>query len=223
MPSGLHRKSPQVLNISSIRVFDQISDLKIPVTLRPPFNYNTLIYLKIPSATAPKIPWSIETIAVIVRRWQCNWSRGSAILFHLTWAARGRVGEWAVTDVKWRKGWRMSSLTFPSLHLHHTSFSDGSVALPTSQLILQTFFRFFYVTGSSLTSPGEPLIITTVFRYFSYQTVSYATRLTHFRTYIPRKISRVGLWPGIEPGTLRVIVRHINHCNVGLGMVQYLL
>ena len=34
-PSGLHRNSPQGLNISSIRVFDQIKDLEIPITLRP--------------------------------------------------------------------------------------------------------------------------------------------------------------------------------------------
>ena len=34
-PSGLHRNSPQGLNISSMRVFDQIRDLEIPITLRP--------------------------------------------------------------------------------------------------------------------------------------------------------------------------------------------
>ena len=34
-PSGLHRNSPQGLNISSIRVFDQIRDPEIPITLRP--------------------------------------------------------------------------------------------------------------------------------------------------------------------------------------------
>ena len=34
-PSGLHRNSPQALNISSIRVFDQIRDPEIPITLRP--------------------------------------------------------------------------------------------------------------------------------------------------------------------------------------------
>ena len=55
-----------------------------------------------------------------------------------------RVGEWTVTEVKWRKAWRIST------------------ALPTPQLILQPFrcftyiVRFSYVTGSSLTSPGEP-------------------------------------------------------------------
>ena len=32
-PSGLHRNSPQELNISSIKVFDQIRDPKIPITL----------------------------------------------------------------------------------------------------------------------------------------------------------------------------------------------
>ena len=62
------------------------------------------------------------------------------------------------------------SPTFPSLHLRHNSFSNPSVALPKSQLILQPFrcftyvtvhyptllFRFFCVTSSSLNSPGEP-------------------------------------------------------------------
>ena len=42
------------------------------------------------------------------------------------------------------------SPTFPSLHLHHNSFSNPSIALPTSQLILQPFFRFSYVRGFHL-------------------------------------------------------------------------
>ena len=46
------------------------------------------------------------------------------------------------------------SPTFPLLHLHHNSFFNPSFASPTSQFILQLFFRFSYVTGSSLTSPG---------------------------------------------------------------------
>ena len=48
------------------------------------------------------------------------------------------------------------SPTLPSLNLRHSSFSNPSVASPTSQLILKPFFRFSYVTGSSLTSLGEP-------------------------------------------------------------------
>ena len=88
-----------------------------------------------------------------------------------------RVGEWVVMYVKRRKGWWMSrdvgevtgnfgewallyisismssahSPTFPSLHLRHNSFSNPSVALPTSQLILQPFHCFTYVTIRSPT------------------------------------------------------------------------
>ena len=56
------------------------------------------------------------------------------------------------------------SPSLPSLYLHHSSFSNSFVASPTSQLILQPFFRFLYVTGSSLTSPGE---LPMVFVYFN--------------------------------------------------------
>ena len=45
-PFGLHRNSPQVLNIKSIRDFDQIRDPEILITLRPletPFIY-TILY-----------------------------------------------------------------------------------------------------------------------------------------------------------------------------------
>ena len=53
------------------------------------------------------------------------------------------------------------SRTFLSLYIRHRSFSNPSVALSTSQLILLPFFRFSYVTGSSLTSPGEPHMVMT--------------------------------------------------------------
>ena len=39
-PSGLHRNSPQGLNISSIRVFDQIRDPEISITLPTPIINN---------------------------------------------------------------------------------------------------------------------------------------------------------------------------------------
>ena len=48
------------------------------------------------------------------------------------------------------------SPTLLSLLLRHSSFSNPSVASPTSQLILQPFFRFSYVTGFSLASLSEP-------------------------------------------------------------------
>ena len=40
---------------------------------------------------------------------------------------------------------------FPSLHLRHSSLSNPSVDLPTSQLILQPFRCFTYVTAHSPT------------------------------------------------------------------------
>ena len=42
------------------------------------------------------------------------------------------------------------SPTLPSLYLRHSSFSNPSVASPTSQLILQPFFFFSYATGFHL-------------------------------------------------------------------------
>ena len=61
---------------------------------------------------------------------------------------------------------RAHSPTFPSLHLRHNSFSNPSVALPTSQLmihlsvasptsqfVLQPFCHFTYVTAHSPTLP----------------------------------------------------------------------
>ena len=48
------------------------------------------------------------------------------------------------------------SPTLPSLYLRHSSFSNSSIASPTSRFILQPFFRFSYVTNSPLNSPGEP-------------------------------------------------------------------
>ena len=43
------------------------------------------------------------------------------------------------------------SPSFQSLHLRHSSFSNPSLALPTSQLILQPFRCFTYVTAHSPT------------------------------------------------------------------------
>ena len=60
---------------------------------------------------------------------------------------------------------RAHSSIFPSLHLRHSSFSSPSIALPTSQLILQPSFRFSYVTGSSLTSPDEPPMLSSTVNY----------------------------------------------------------
>ena len=90
------------------------------------------------------------------------------------------------------------SPTFSSLHLRHSSFSNPSVALPTSQLILQIFLtsptsqlilqpfrRVTYVIAHSptfsVTSPTSQLILRP-FRRFTYVTVHSPTLpLLHLR------------------------------------------
>ena len=53
------------------------------------------------------------------------------------------------------KDWRMIAHppTFLSLHLHYNSFSNPSVALPMSQLILEPFCCFTYITVHPPTLP----------------------------------------------------------------------
>ena len=70
----------------------------------------------------------------------------------------GELSEELVTQEKRKKGRGIKSSahspTFPSLHLRHNSFSNPSVALPTSQLILQPFRCFTYVTVHYPTLPS---------------------------------------------------------------------
>ena len=61
------------------------------------------------------------------------------------------------------------SPSFPSLHLRHSSFSNSSLALPTSQLILQPFRRFTYVIAHSPTLPLLHL------RHSSFSNPSFAS------------------------------------------------
>ena len=65
--------------------------------------------------------------------WWCWRTLSDAVTFHLSCKAH--------------------SPTFLSLHLRHNSFSNPSVALSTSQLILQPFHCFTYVTAHSPTLP----------------------------------------------------------------------
>ena len=134
----------------------------------------------------------------------CDVGEATEVLENDLWFrwSNGRVGEWAVTYVKWRKDWRMSfdvgkateglvnvlwrrwsyekvgewaELYTVLYTVEQSSFSNPSVASPTSQLILQPLFRFPYAIGSSLTSPGEPpmclikfIILCVLFYYLFY-------------------------------------------------------
>ena len=64
--------------------------------------------------------------------------------------------------------------TFLSLHPRYNSFSNPSVALPTSQLILQSFRRFTYVTTHSPTLPSLYL------RHSSFSNPSVASPTSQF-------------------------------------------
>ena len=81
------------------------------------------------------------------------------------------------------KSWKMSrahsysrtrSPTFPSLHLRHRSLSNPSVALPTSQLILQSFRRFTFMTAHSPNFPSLHL------RHNSFSNPSVASPTSQF-------------------------------------------
>ena len=70
------------------------------------------------------------------------------------------------------------SPTFPSLHLHHNSFSNPSIALPMSQLVLQPFRCFTYVTVHSPTILSLLLrhrLILQPFCHFTYVTAHSPT------------------------------------------------
>ena len=58
------------------------------------------------------------------------------------------------------------SLTLPSLCLRHSSFSNPSIASPTSQFILQRFFCFSYITAQLILQP---------FHHFIYVTTHFPT------------------------------------------------
>ena len=64
--------------------------------------------------------------------------------------------------------------TLPSLYLRHSSFSNPSVASPTSKLILQPFRHFTYVTAHSPTLPSLYL------RHSSFSNLSVASPTSQF-------------------------------------------
>ena len=113
-----------------------------------------------------------------------------------TYGMHGRIARWCkwrACDVgKRKKGWtmicdwRMSrshSPTLPSLHLHHSSFSNLSVGLPTSQLILQPFRCTTYVTTHS------PTLVSLFLRHRLFIYITW--RATHDGMTILNEIKKV--------------------------------
>ena len=112
----------------------------------------------------------------------------------------------------WRKSWWMSSAhsqTFPSLYLRHSSFSNLSLASPTSRLILQHFRHFTYVTAHSPTLPSIYL------RHSSFSNLPLL-QLRHSSFYKP--LSRISYVTGSsltspgEPPMIQIVL-YINSCS----------
>ena len=81
------------------------------------------------------------------------------------------------------------SRTLPLLHLRHSSFSNPSLALPMSQLILQTFRCFTYVTAHSPTVLSLPLC----HRIFTYVTWRAAHGVKNNILYSRRERRLIGI------------------------------
>ena len=97
------------------------------------------------------------------------------------------------------------SSTFPSLHLRHNSFSNPSVALHTSQLILQPFRRFTYVTAHSPTLPLLHL------RHSSFYNPSFASS-TSQALHLIHLASRPCFHPTlVERKTKKICSKNLTH------------
>ena len=94
--------------------------------------------------------------------------------------SNGRVGEWPVTQVKLRKGWRMRwDVGEVTETLENEQSSNLPVTSPTPQLILQPFRRFTYVTAHSPTLPLPHLRHTSLYNPFFASPTSQALHLRH--------------------------------------------
>ena len=139
---------------------------------------------------------------LVVRLWRCTlvaptkilptlhlgqgsstfWVRGPIYIFHIILRAAVIADYKIIMDIlsiiigAWAAPPHYPTLTL--LHLRHSSFSNPSAALPTSQLILQPFRWFTYVRGTSSTSQ----FILQPFRRFTYATAHFTTLpLLHLR------------------------------------------
>ena len=99
------------------------------------------------------------------------------------------------------------SPTLLSLHLRHSSFSNPSVASPTSQLILQPFCRFTYVTVHS------PTLLSLHLRHSSFSNPSVASPTSQFILQPFFRLSYVTSSSLTSPGEPPIIVLVLDaHC-----------
>ena len=145
-----------------------------------------------------------------------------------------------MTEVKPRKGWKMSCDVGKATKRLESELSNPSVVSPTSQLILQPFFRFSYVTGSSLTLPSElPIIkikiitgqlelILQPFRHFTYVTTHFPTLrrfiyVTAHSPTLPLLHLRHSSFSSPSFASLRSQALHLRQLGAAHAILQHLL
>ena len=120
---------------------------------------------------------------------------------------------------------RAHSPTFPSLHLHHSSFSNPSVALPTSQLILQPFCHFTYITAHS------PTLLSLYLHHSSFSNLSVTSltsqlilqpfhHFTYFTAHSPTHLL-LYLHNSSFPTLLLLHLRHSSFSNPSFASLTY--
>ena len=134
--------------------------------------------------------------------------------------SEGKVGEWAelivivIAELSLQPFRHFTyitthSPTLPSLYLRHSSFSNPSVASPTSQLILQSSFRFSYVTTSSLvhlSRAHSPIFPSLHLRHSSFSSPSFAspTSQSLHSIHLASRPWKEPLWRASIPGIYRI-------------------
>ena len=110
------------------------------------------------------------------------------------------------------------SPTLPSLYLRHSSFSNTSVASPTSQLILQPFRCFTYVT---VHSPTIPLLHLRHSSFFNPSFASPTSQVSFFNLSVASPTSQLILQSFFlfsyvtahSPTHLSLLLRHSSFSN----------
>ena len=117
------------------------------------------------------------------------------------------------------------SPTLPSLYLRHSSFSNPSVASPTSRFILQLFFRFSYVTSSALNSPGEPpMFYSQVICNLNFKICKRSFKNHHHQSVLPKGRSftaNAGTKAAVRPNGRSFTANSGTKAAVLLGMYRW--
>ena len=131
------------------------------------------------------------------RRFTCVTARSPAIpLLHLRYSSFSNPSLASPTSQS-----RAHSPTFPSLHLRHSfSFLKLSVTSPTSQLILQPFHRFTYVTAYF---PTLPLLYLRHSSFSNPSFVSPTSQAVHL-IHLASRPWKEPLWRASIPGIYRI-------------------